>query len=164
MATCYIAVGSNVENRKEHIERAINYLQNHPQVLTINSSPLYETVPEEMEPDAPKFLNGALQVQTLLSAHNVMKVLLDIEEELGRPREEKGKKQNRPIDLDLLLFGSDVISEPGLSVPHPRMHERAFVLKPLADLCPQKVVPGIEKTVQELLDECPSLNGIEPYE
>ncbi len=165
MATCYIAVGSNLENRREHIDRAIEYLQNHPQVLTINLSPLYETQPEEMDPGAPKFLNGALQVQTLLSADNVMKVLLDVERELGRDRgDEKGKKLDRTIDLDLLMYGNEIINESDLVLPHPRMHQRGFVLKPLADLCPQKVVPGIEKTVQQLLDECPNLDGIEPYE
>jgi 2-amino-4-hydroxy-6-hydroxymethyldihydropteridine diphosphokinase len=99
--------------------------------------------------DQPRFLNGAVALDTELSAPEVLEALLGVERRLGRVRD-GARWGPRTIDLDLLLYGDEVIDEPGLRVPHPRLHERRFALEPLADLDPELVVPGAG-TVSDLL-------------
>ena len=100
--------------------------------------------------DQPPFLNAVAEVETELGARELLDILLEVERGLGRERGTGPRYGPRAIDLDLLLFGSEVIDEPGLTVPHPRLHERRFALEPLADLDPGLVVPG-RGTVAELL-------------
>jgi 2-amino-4-hydroxy-6-hydroxymethyldihydropteridine diphosphokinase len=100
--------------------------------------------------DQPPFLNAAAEVESRLGARELLDVLLDVERGLGRERGTGPRYGPRVIDLDLLLFGSSVIDEPGLAVPHPRLRERRFALEPLADLDPELVVPGLG-TVAELI-------------
>ena len=110
-----------------------------PGVDVLAVSELRETEPVGVV-DQPPFLNGAVALDTSLSARELLDLLLDVERELGRVRNERWGP--RLVDLDLLLYGAETIDEPGLRVPHPRLHERRFALEPLAELDPDLVIPG----------------------
>jgi 2-amino-4-hydroxy-6-hydroxymethyldihydropteridine diphosphokinase len=136
----YIGIGANLGDREATIARALELLVQRPGVELVAVARLRETEPWGYA-DQPAFLNGAASVDTSLSAEDLLAVLLDVERELGRTR--TGPRYGpRTIDLDLLLYGEQVVDEPGLAVPHPRLHERAFALEPLLDLDPDLVVPG----------------------
>lgn len=147
----YIAVGSNLGNRVSHLKEAEDRLQKAMGVYFKKKSPLYETEPVGGPAEQGKYLNGVWEIETSLEAKALMEELMKIESSLGRERKEKNEP--RPIDLDILFYGDKVIQSEDLSVPHPRMHERWFVLKPLADLCPDFVHPKKKKTVRELLSK-----------
>ena len=134
MPTAYIGLGSNLGDRQSTIEAAISAL---PGVVAV--SRLRETEPVGVL-DQPPFLNAAAALETTLSPRELLGTLLAIERELGRERRERWGP--RTIDLDLLLYGDAVVEEPGLTVPHPRLHERHFALEPLHELDPELVVPG----------------------
>jgi 2-amino-4-hydroxy-6-hydroxymethyldihydropteridine diphosphokinase len=142
---CYVGLGSNLGDREETLRRALELLAEQVDVVAVST--LRDTDPVGMV-DQPRFLNGAALVETELPPRELLGVLLGIERELGRERLERWGP--RTIDLDLLLFGAEAVSEPGLRVPHPRLHERRFVLEPLAELDPALVVPG-RGPVRELL-------------
>jgi 2-amino-4-hydroxy-6-hydroxymethyldihydropteridine diphosphokinase len=132
----YIGIGANLGDRERTIREAIALLAD--EVVAVSA--LRETEPWGYA-DQPPFLNGALLLETERSPRELLDRLLEVERELGRTRE--GPRYGpRTIDLDLLLFGDLVVDEPGLQVPHPRLHERAFVLEPLLDLDPALEVPG----------------------
>ena len=118
--------------------------------LFIQSAPLYETEPVGGPPQGP-YLNTVWEVETPLEAKELLELLTQIELQFGRTREEKNGP--RRIDLDFLFYGDEVINEPGLIVPHPRLHERWFVLKPLRDLRADLVHPIFKKSICELLDQ-----------
>jgi 2-amino-4-hydroxy-6-hydroxymethyldihydropteridine diphosphokinase len=105
--------------------------------------------------DQPRFLNGAVELETELPAHELLDVLLELERGFGRDRSASPPRGPRTLDLDLLLYGGEEIAEPGLEVPHPRLHERRFVLEPLAELDPALEVPG-KGPVQTLLSRLDS--------
>ena len=144
MTVAYVGLGSNLGDREATIRRAIAAL---PGVLAV--SELRETDPVGVT-EQPAFLNGAAALDTELSPRDVLDTLLAIERQLGRERRERWGP--RTIDLDLLLYGGETVDEPGLTVPHPRLHERRFALEPLADLDPELVVPGRGR-VADLLAE-----------
>jgi 2-amino-4-hydroxy-6-hydroxymethyldihydropteridine diphosphokinase len=135
----YIGLGSNLGDRERTIEDAVALLRADPGLDVVSVSSLRETEPWGPV-EQPRFLNGAAEVETSLPPREVLGVLLDIERRLGRVREERFGP--RTIDLDLLLYGDAVVDEPGLIVPHPRLHERAFALEPLQELVPGLVVAG----------------------
>jgi 2-amino-4-hydroxy-6-hydroxymethyldihydropteridine diphosphokinase len=138
----YVGLGSNLGDREALIRWAAEL------VGATRLSTIRETEPWGLE-DQPRFLNAVAEVETELAPRALLDHLLEIERELGRTR--TGPRFGpRLIDLDLLLYGDQVVDEPGLTVPHPRLHERAFVLEPLAELDPALVVPG-RGTVQGLL-------------
>ena len=149
LTTAYLSVGSNLGDRKRAIDNALKLLCRSSQVCFIQSAPLYETKPEGGPPQGP-YLNTVWEIETSLEARGLLDFLLSIESELGRKRKEKNEP--RLIDLDLLFFGDQVIQEPNLTVPHPRLHERWFVLKPLSDLRPGLIHPVLKKNICELLD------------
>jgi 2-amino-4-hydroxy-6-hydroxymethyldihydropteridine diphosphokinase len=144
VTVAYVGLGANLGDREETIRAAVAEL---PDVVAL--SPLRETDPVGVT-DQPQFLNGVAALETELAPRELLDVLLAVERRLGRERRERWGP--RTIDLDLLLYGDEVIDEDGLKIPHPRLHERRFVLEPLADLAPQLVVPGLGG-VEDLLAE-----------
>lgn len=153
MTRAFVGLGANLRDRERTIRRAIDLLADAEGVRVVGVSALRETEPVGLL-DQPPFLNGAVAVETELDAPHLLDRLLAIERELGRTRH-GARYGPRTIDLDLLLFGDEVLEEPGLSVPHPRLHERRFALEPLADLDPDAVVPG-RGSVRDLLSELDS--------
>jgi 2-amino-4-hydroxy-6-hydroxymethyldihydropteridine diphosphokinase len=129
----YIGLGSNLGDREEIVRGAVERLAAAPGVEVVAVSSLRETDPVGPVLDQPRFLNGAAAVDTSLSARALLDLLLEIESEFGRRR--VGPPGGpRTLDLDLLVYGDGNIDEPGLQVPHPRLHERRFVLEPLGEL------------------------------
>jgi 2-amino-4-hydroxy-6-hydroxymethyldihydropteridine diphosphokinase len=135
----YIGLGSNLGDRGAYLERAVDLLRADERINVVAVSSFRETEPVGLR-EQPRFLNGAATVETDLSARELLDRLLAVERELGRER--TGPRFGpRTIDLDLLLYGRETIDEPGLTVPHPRLQERAFVLEPLVELEPSLALP-----------------------
>ena len=145
----YVGVGANLGEREATILGAIDLLAVQPGVDVVGVSALRETEPWGPV-EQPSYLNGAVALETDLAPRDLLDVLLDVEQSFGRDRAMEVRWGPRTLDLDLLLHGDLVLDEPGLALPHPRLHERRFVLEPLADLDPALVVPG-HGTVAELL-------------
>jgi 2-amino-4-hydroxy-6-hydroxymethyldihydropteridine diphosphokinase len=140
MRQAYIGLGANLGDREATIRRAIELLDEDPAIEVTAVSTLRETDPVGVE-DQPRFLNGAVALETELPPRALLERLLDVERQLGRVR--SGPRFGpRTIDLDLLLYDGQIVSESGLEIPHPRLHERAFVLEPLSELDPALEVPG----------------------
>jgi 2-amino-4-hydroxy-6-hydroxymethyldihydropteridine diphosphokinase len=148
LTTAYLSLGSNIGDRAANIARAIAALRARGVRVTRESS-LYETEPVEFL-DQAWFLNSALEVETELRPEQLMAVLLEIERALGRER--LVPKGPRLIDMDILLYGAEVVNEPGLEIPHPRMPERKFVLVPLAEIAGEAIHPVSLLTIAEMLD------------
>lgn len=137
--TAFVGIGSNLGDRETNLRRAIELLSAEDGIEVVAVSEIRETEPVGPVEQGP-FLNGAVQLETSLSARELLERLLSVENRLGRVRAERWGP--RTIDLDLLIYGDERIDEPGLTVPHPRLHERRFVLEPLADLDPGLEIPG----------------------
>lgn len=140
MTRAYIGLGANVGARAETLRSAVELLDEADEVDVLAVSQLRETEPVGVV-DQPMFLNGAVAVETTLLPRGLLDLLLAVERALGRVRDERWGP--RVVDLDLLLYGDEVVDEPGLRVPHPRLGERRFALEPLAELDPQLEVPGL---------------------
>jgi 2-amino-4-hydroxy-6-hydroxymethyldihydropteridine diphosphokinase len=138
--TAFVGIGSNLGDREAHLSRALELLSAEDDIEVSGVSRIRETEPVGPVEQGP-FLNGAVRVETELPPRELLGRLLDIEQRLGRVRRERFGP--RTIDLDLLLYGEDVVDEPGLTVPHPRLHERRFALEPLVDLDPGLTIPGV---------------------
>lgn len=139
MTWAYVGLGANVGNRRENLDHAVELLAAEPGVRVLAVSSVRETDPVGYE-DQPHFLNAACAVETELGPRELLERLLAIERALGRER--TGPRFGpRTIDLDLLLYGNETLDEPGLTVPHPRLAERLFVLEPLHELAPDLVLP-----------------------
>jgi 2-amino-4-hydroxy-6-hydroxymethyldihydropteridine diphosphokinase len=149
MVRSFVGLGSNLGDTREQIRRAVELLGAENGVEVVAVSRLRETDPVGYE-EQPRFLNGAAELRTTLSARELLERLLAIERRLGRVRGVGPRYGPRTIDLDLLLYGDEAVVEPGLVVPHPRLHERRFALEPLAELDPTLEVPG-RGPVQALL-------------
>ena len=140
MARAYVGLGANLGDREHALRRALELLDAEAGIAVVSASSFRETDPVGYL-DQPPFLNGAVAVETELAPRELLERLLGVERALGRIRE--GPRFGpRTIDLDLLLYGDAVLDEPGLTLPHPRLHERRFALEPLAELDPELVVPG----------------------
>jgi 2-amino-4-hydroxy-6-hydroxymethyldihydropteridine diphosphokinase len=140
MARAYVGLGANLGSREATIRRAVDLIGAEDGVDVLAVSRLRETDPVGVV-EQPRFLNGAVHLETTLDPHELLDLLLRVERVLGRVRD--GTRWGpRTIDLDLLVYGDDVLDEPGLRVPHPRLHERRFVLEPLAELDPELEIPG----------------------
>jgi 2-amino-4-hydroxy-6-hydroxymethyldihydropteridine diphosphokinase len=146
-----VALGANLGDREQTIRAALAELDATAGVRVVAVSTLAETDPVGYL-DQPRFLNGAAALETILSPADLLALLLAVERRFGRQREGAPAQGPRTLDLDLLLYESAEIDEPGLRIPHPRLHERRFVLEPLAELDPSLEVPGKGK-IQTLLAE-----------
>jgi 2-amino-4-hydroxy-6-hydroxymethyldihydropteridine diphosphokinase len=144
--TVAIALGSNLGQSYQILTEAIVVLGHTPGIQVLHHSRIYQTAP--VGPPQPDYLNACAILQTTHSPHGLLKILLDIERQFGRVRRERWGP--RLLDLDLILYGQEIIQTPDLQVPHPRMRERAFVLVPLADIAPHWRDPITGQSIQTL--------------
>ena len=140
MTRAYVGLGANLGDRERTLRAAVDALATEEGIEVVAVSTLRETEPVGVG-EQPAFLNGAVALETTLAARELLDRLLAVEQRFGRLRV-PGEHGPRTLDLDLLLYGDGEIDEPGLTVPHPRLHERRFVLEPLDELAPSLVVPG----------------------
>lgn len=148
--TAYAGLGSNLDNPREHVLRALEELDRIPGTRVARRSALYRTAPLAQTPQ-PEFINAVAELETILGPHRLLAELQMIE--ARHHRERPFRDAPRTLDLDLLLYGQETIASPELTVPHPRMHERAFVLEPLAEIEPATYIPGRGR-VDKLLRAC----------
>lgn len=154
MHQAFLALGSNLGRREHLLAEALRLLADIPATRILAVADFIETAPQDAPPGSGPFLNTAVHLQTGLSAPELFARMLAIEEALGRKRGPAApaiRNAPRTIDLDLLLFDDRLIHAPHLSVPHPRMHMRQFVLQPLAQIAPDAIHPVTGKTIRELL-------------
>lgn len=148
MNSAYIGLGSNLQEPQAQIERALHGLDRLPTTHLLRCSNLYKTPPWGML-DQPDFVNAVAEIETQLEPRELLDALLALEQQAGRVREE-ARWGPRVLDLDILLYANCVLNEPGLQLPHPRLHERAFVLLPFSELMPKLMISGYG-TIAELL-------------
>ncbi len=147
MPTAYIGIGSNLGSREENCGKAISLLEANNIKITKRSS-MIETEPWGIE-DQPKFINMAVEIETALSPEELLKLLKKIETVIGR--EPTVRWGPRIIDLDILLYDDLILKTPELEIPHPQISERGFVLKPLAEIAPDKIHPALQESIKALL-------------
>jgi 2-amino-4-hydroxy-6-hydroxymethyldihydropteridine diphosphokinase len=155
-----IALGANLGERAKTLSRAITVLRDRTDVRVVDVSSFIETEPVGGPAGQPCYLNGAAMLETSLAPCEVLKVLLNIEHELGRDRSSPERNQPRVIDLDVLLFDDKIVDEAELKIPHPRMHERLFVLQPLAEIASGWLHPILNKRVDTLLAELVKISPV----
>lgn len=147
----YIALGSNLGDRASNIRGALKAIGTIEGTRLVKSSSIIETEPVGPEGQGP-YLNAAAHVRTSRSPRELLEELLSIEQDFGRDRSREKRWGPRTLDLDLLIYADLIITEPGLCIPHPRLHERDFVLIPLVEVAPEVQVPGHEKTPRAMLE------------
>ena len=150
MTTAYIGIGSNLGDKLNNCRKSIEITGQIPDTRVTDQSPFYRTEPVGVE-GQDWYVNGVISLSTGLSAQSLLKELLDIELIMGRER--KKKWDSRTIDLDILLYGQEVIEEEDLKVPHPLMHLRRFVLEPMVQLAPDLIHPTLGKSMAGLLED-----------
>lgn len=136
---CYLGLGGNLGQPLTHFQTVLQWFADNPMASGLRLSPVYESTP--IDATGPNYINAALELRWALSAEDLLAACMQLEQKLGRQR--LGHNAPRTIDLDVLMFGQHVIQNEVLTVPHPRMHQRRFVLQPLHDLNPMLSIPGL---------------------
>lgn len=162
LTTVCIGLGANLGDRERALKQALTALQSYALPGSWKASSLYETVP--VGGSGPDYLNAVCSFSVDLPAQDLHRILLELERNAGRLRE--ALNAPRTLDLDLLFYGSEMISTPALTVPHPRTHQRAFVLIPLTEIAPEWVHPVFQKTIRKLAEELSpaALQGVKKYD
>lgn len=166
MNVSFISLGSNIEPRQSYLEQAIELLGAYEAITIRQQSSIYETAPVDYT-DQASFLNMVIEIETTLSNIELLKACQAIEQQLGRDREAQSiDKGPRTMDLDILLFNNENRDLDILRIPHPRMHERAFVLIPLAEIAPEAILPTSGRRIEELVERLPKkdLKGVVKWE
>ena len=146
--TAYLGLGSNEGNRHQYLLDAIQILDQHDEVTVSNQSTVHETAPVS-HIEQGDFLNQVVQVETRLDPLSLLRVCLDTEASLGRVREERWGP--RTIDIDILFYGDEIIELNGLTIPHPEVHKRTFMLAPLAEIAPDHAHPVFKSSIEAML-------------
>ncbi len=151
--TCsaFIGLGSNLGDRLEYLCEAVRRLIAEPEIILQSAASVYETEPLG-KIDQPDFFNSVVHLHTSLAPQKLLRLAMEIENRLGRKR--TGRWASRTLDVDLLSVGALVMHSASLTLPHPRLQERRFVLVPFAEIAPQYMLPGVQKTVASLLAAC----------
>jgi 2-amino-4-hydroxy-6-hydroxymethyldihydropteridine diphosphokinase len=155
-----IGLGSNLNDRNKNLNEAINMIEEGSDIKILRRSRVYQTEPVGPK-DQPDFLNMALEIETALSSLELLDFLQGVERKMGRQRRKKWGPRN--IDLDLLLYDDQVKNSAKLTLPHPRMHLRRFVLMPLAEIARDKVHPTLKKTIAKLLEDLKEDSKVELF-
>jgi len=148
MNTAYLGLGSNLGNRMAFLRSGRDTLVERPEIVLIRTASVYETEAVGGPPENPLFLNTALQIETTLEPQQLLAVCLAIEDEFGRSRPVRWAP--RTLDIDILFYADQVVSEENLAIPHPRLQERCFVLAPLREIAPDLRHPLLEQTISAL--------------
>jgi 2-amino-4-hydroxy-6-hydroxymethyldihydropteridine diphosphokinase len=154
----FVALGSNLGDRAENLRVALERIGDSESISAVSS--VYETEPWGVPDEQPAYLNQVCELQSSTPASDLMNLLLGIEADLGRKR--TFENEARPLDLDILFYGDRVIDIPGLQIPHPRLHERAFVLAPLAEIAPELIHPILGATPGDFLRDVDA-SGVQRY-
>lgn len=163
MSIAYLGLGSNIGDRIGYIQQAYKLLADTQGIEVVNTSSLYETEPVGFE-DQEWFINAVIEISTTLNAVELLIQCQRIEGQLGRKRlPDEPQWGPRTIDIDILLYDNEIISEANLQIPHPRLHQRAFALVPLLELAPNLVHPVINKTILEIHNELPNPEEVYLY-
>jgi len=158
LTKAWIGIGTNMGDRMEHLRSAVRSMQ-AKNIAVIRTSSIYETAPVGFSSE-DLFLNAVIEVEWAGKPEELLQLLLAIETEAGRTRNTTERYTSRPLDLDILLFGKEVINSSELTLPHPRLHERGFVLSPLNELIPSYIHPASGKTIADLQLQCIDRNGV----
>ncbi len=160
------SLGSNLYNRKRLLMQAKNLLLSAPRTSFVAQSPIYETTPVDVKPEYQDmaYLNSIVLVESELPLDSWLSYIGKIEKNLGRERDNDDRNAPRPIDVDIIYAGEQIIDSGGLEVPHPRWAERRFVVQPLCDVRPKLVLPEASKTVAQILNSLPPDAGLSVFE
>jgi 2-amino-4-hydroxy-6-hydroxymethyldihydropteridine diphosphokinase len=158
MNEVYLCLGGNLGNCFETFKQVCGLIKQQVGAIIMQSS-LYQSQPWGMD-KVPDFFNQVIKVETNISAEELLLILLEIEKKLGRERTEATTYQSRLIDIDILFFNKKMIETATLHIPHPRLHLRKFVLEPLNEIAPDFIHPVLNKTIAELLLDCPDTGQV----
>jgi len=157
---CGIGIGSNLGDRLDNLRRGVQrLLERLPTAQLLAVGPLFETAPIDCAPGTQAFLNSVILLECDLPPHELREITAEVEQWMGRPAERE-KNAPRTLDLDLLFCGDHQIDDAVLSLPHPRLAQRRFVLEPLAAVCGERVLPGQHQSIAALLDQLPADQGV----